>query len=155
MLRSGDIFVDDNNDRTDYFTPCAYVRDNNCGLSQLYFLLISWKLTLVLTMLTCMLHPKGNLWGTKRKRKDQRAWIRPYWRDLWVKSRIWTRNVEKWTVFVIDVNTYYTVGEVCTCNYQLYDKFDRCFDVQRIFSSARSYSSGSEVRSIGSLFSEW
>ena len=33
MSRSGDIFVDnDNNDRTDYFTPCACARGNNIML---------------------------------------------------------------------------------------------------------------------------
>ena len=30
--------------------------------------------------------------------------------------------------FVIDADTYYTLVEVCTCNYRLYGKFDRYFD---------------------------
>ena len=33
------------------------------------------------------------------------------------------------TTFATDANTYYTVVAVCTCNYLMYSKFDRCFDM--------------------------
>ena len=32
-------------------------------------------------------------------------------------------------LFAIDANTYDSVVVVCTCNYVLYGKFDRCFDM--------------------------
>ena len=42
-------------------------------------------------------------------------------------------------LFAIDANTYYSVVAVCTCNYLLCGKFDRCFDMFKFGSLVRDH----------------